>query len=195
MGRTFDDMYAAGVPPWDIGRAQPVVVSIAEAGGFSGKVIDVGCGTGENALELAGRGLEVTGVDSSPLAIEAAKRKAQARGSSAEFLLADALALGELGRNWDSALDCGVFHVFEDPERELYVSSLASALRPGAVLHLMCFSERQPGPYGPRRVTQAELRGSFADGWEVSQIVAALFETLLPVGPAQAWLATILRAS
>ena len=62
-------MYA-GVPPWDIGRAQPEVVRIADAGGFGGAVIDVGCGTGENALELSARGLAVVGADAAPRAIE-----------------------------------------------------------------------------------------------------------------------------
>ncbi|MDP9299995.1 MAG: class I SAM-dependent methyltransferase [Actinomycetota bacterium] len=192
--RGFDEMYA-GVPPWDIGRAQPEVVRIADAGGFAEPLIDVGCGTGENALELASRGLEALGIDASPRAIEAAKTKASERGLSAEFLVADALSLGSLGRRFRSALDCGVFHVFEDRERPDYVASLASALEPGGVLHLLCFSDLQPGSFGPRRVTQQELRDSFADGWDVREIVAATFVTNLPELQAKAWRATIVRAS
>ena len=192
--RGFDEMYA-GVPPWDIGRAQPEVVRIADAGGFSEPVIDVGCGTGENALELASRGLEVLGIDASPRAIEAARAKASQRGSSAEFLVADALSLGSLDRRFQTALDCGVFHVFEDHERPVYVASLASALRPGGVLHLLCFSDRQPGSFGPRRVTKQELWDPFADGWDVMEIVAATFVTNLPAVQAKAWRATIVRPS
>ena len=191
--RGFDEMYA-GVPPWDIGRAQPEVVRIAAAGGFAEPVIDVGCGTGENALELASRGLEVLGIDASPRAIGAAEAKASERGLPAEFLVADALDLGSLGRRFRTALDCGVFHVFDDPERPVYVASLASALERGGVLHLLCFSDRQPGSFGPRRVTQQELKHSFADGWDVSEIVATTFVTNLPELQAQAWLATIVRA-
>lgn len=181
-------MYA-GVPPWDIGRAQPEVVRIADEGGFNGDVIDVGCGTGENALELSARGLQVVGIDASPRAIEAARVKALERELPAEFLVADALSLGSLGRRFQSALDCGVFHVFEDHERPVYVASLASALGPGGMLHLLCFSDRQPGVTGPRRVTQDELRASFADGWDVVDIVAATFATNL--GEAQAWRASL----
>jgi ubiquinone/menaquinone biosynthesis C-methylase UbiE len=192
--RGFDEMYV-GVPPWDIGRAQPEVVGIAEAGGFAEPVIDIGCGTGENALELASRGLAVLGIDASPRAIEAARTKASEREISAEFLVADALALGSLDRRFRTALDCGVFHVFDDPERPVYVASLASVLEPGGVLHLLCFSDRQPGSFGPRRVTQQELRDSFADGWDVREIVAATFVTNLPELQAQAWLATIVRAA
>src|SRR5438093_6527360 len=95
--RGFDEMYT-GVPPWDIGRAQPEVVGIADAGGFADPVIDVGCGTGENALELASRGLEVLGIDASPRAIEAAKAKVSERGWSPGFLMATALPPGPLAR-------------------------------------------------------------------------------------------------
>jgi len=70
-----------------------------------------------------------------------------------------------LGRRFTSALDCGVFHVFEDDERPVYVASLAAALEPGGVLQLVCFSDLQPGTFGPRRVTQQEIRESFTDGW------------------------------
>jgi SAM-dependent methyltransferase len=138
-----------GVPPWDIGKAQPEVVRIAEAGGFKGAVVDVGCGTGENALELSARGSLVVGVDVAPRAIEKARAKALERSLPAEFLVTDAFSLDSLGRRFDTALDCGVFHVFEDRERPIYVASLASVLEPGGVLHLLCFSDRQPGAIGP----------------------------------------------
>jgi 2-polyprenyl-3-methyl-5-hydroxy-6-metoxy-1,4-benzoquinol methylase len=190
--RGFDEMYV-GVPPWDIGSAQPEVVRIADVGGFKGAVIDVGCGTGENALELSARGSAVVGVDAAPRAIEKARAKALERGSSAEFLVADAFSLGSLGRRFDTALDCGVFHVFEDRERPMYVASLASVLEPGGVLHLLCFSDRQPGDMGPRRVSQQELRDSFAEGWDVREIVPTTFVANLPGGGAQAWRATIAR--
>ena len=192
--RGFDEMYM-GVPPWDIGRAQPEVVRLADAGGFAGPVIDVGCGTGENGLELASRGLDVLGIDASPRAIGAATAKASERGSSAQFLVADALQLGSLARRFASVLDCGVFHVFEDDERPVYVASLAAALEPGGVLQLLCFSDLQPGTFGPRRVTQQEIRESFADGWDVREIAPVTFVTNLPELQANAWRATIARAS
>jgi 2-polyprenyl-3-methyl-5-hydroxy-6-metoxy-1,4-benzoquinol methylase len=75
----FDDAYR-GTPPWDIGRRQPAFVELALAGEIVGRVLDVGCGTGENALYLAQKGLVVAGVDGSPRAIHKAKEKAAERG-------------------------------------------------------------------------------------------------------------------
>jgi len=91
--RGFEGACQNGVPPWDIGRPQPAIVRLAEEGLIAGDVIDVGCGTGENALYLASRGIEVVGVDAAPTAVSRAQEKARQRGSSATFLVADALAL------------------------------------------------------------------------------------------------------
>ena len=171
----FEWAYRNGAPPWDIGRAQPVIVRLAEEGLVSGDVIDVGCGTGENALYLASRGMSVLGVDAAPTAIARAREKAQLRGSSATFLVADALALEGLGRRFDTAIDCGLFHTFSDADRIRFARSLHLALRPGARYILLCFSEHQPGGLGPRRVSQAEIRATFATGWKADSIVAERF--------------------
>src|SRR5881397_1035587 len=82
----FNEMYQ-GTPPWDIGRPQPVIVRLAEEGAIRGEVLDVGCGTGENALFLASRGLRVVGLDGAPRAIEKAEAKAQKRGARIEFVV------------------------------------------------------------------------------------------------------------
>ena len=111
-----------------------------------------GCGTGEHALLAAARGADAVGVDLSPLAIEIARRKAAERGLAARFEVADALNLGSLGLTFDTIIDSGVFHVFDDSQRARYVTSLGSVLRPGGSCYLMCFSDRQPGDWGPRRV-------------------------------------------
>ncbi|MGO9177956.1 MAG: SAM-dependent methyltransferase [Candidatus Limnocylindrales bacterium] len=192
----FDWAYLSGEPAWDIGRAQPVVERLAEEGAFAGSVLDVGCGTGENALYLASRGLAVIGVDAAPTAIARAQEKAAARGLTATFRVADALALPSLGQTFDAALDCGLFHVLSDAERVQFERSLRTVLRPGARYYLLCFSDRQPGSLGPRRVSQAEIRATFGERWRVDAIEAARFATRDPVRGAQAphaWLASLTR--
>jgi SAM-dependent methyltransferase len=97
-GRPWDASYDDGPPPWDIGRPQPAIVRLASEGGFAGAVLDVGCGTGENALHVASLGLPVLGVDvaETALAIAREKAKTKARGIEVEFAAADALQLERL---------------------------------------------------------------------------------------------------
>jgi SAM-dependent methyltransferase len=188
----FEGAYA-GTPPWDIGRPQGAFVRLAEAGAVRGRVLDVGCGTGEHALMAAGLGLEATGVDLAPTAIEIARGKARDRGLDARFLIADALDLAALGEPFDTVLDCGLFHVFDDHDRRLFVDSLGVAVEPGGRYFMLCFSDRQPGDWGPRRVRQDEIRSSFADGWRIDSIEPAVLEITIDPAGAAAWLAALTR--
>jgi SAM-dependent methyltransferase len=195
---SWDAAYAGSTPPpWDLGRPQPAFVRLAEQGLLTGQVLDVGCGTGEQTLLAASSGAEALGVDVSPLALEQARGKATARGIKARFEVADALSLGDLGVSFDTVIDSGLFHVFDDDNRARYVASLASVLRPGGHLYLMCFSDRQPGTLGPRRVSQDELRAAFRDGWTILALQADTFAVnpgLFPATTVQAWLASITRS-
>jgi SAM-dependent methyltransferase len=190
----FTDQTYAGTPPWDIGRPQGAFVRLANQGAIEGEVLDAGCGTGENALYLAGLGHAVVGIDVVPAAIERARAKALQRGFEARFLVADALRLEGLGRMFDAVIDSGLFHVFSDEERVPYVGSLASVLREGGRVFILCFSEREPGDWGPRRVTERELRDAFRGDWEVERIVPERLETNLG-HDAEGWLATVRRVA
>ncbi len=187
----FDESYA-GSPPWDIGRPQPIFAALAEAGIIQGRVLDAGCGTGEHTLMVAERGLEATGIDASIKAIQIARRKATDRGVAARFLVWDALALAELNEQFDTVLDSGLFHVFDDERRARYVRSLSAVVKPAGRLLLACFSDRQAGDWGPRRVRQAELRDAFADDWVIESIEPVQFHTNVEPPIAQAWLARII---
>jgi SAM-dependent methyltransferase len=194
MADRFETAYLEGSPPWDIGRAQPELVSLVDAGRITGRVIDIGCGTGENALYFATAGLDVVGLDASPEAIRQARDKAQRRSVLIRFDVGDVLDLGEHRESFDTATDSGVFHVFDDEDRPRYEDSLRGVLRPGGHLFLLCFSERQPGDWGPRRVTQRELRDTFTNGWHVDSIDEAHFATQVDdAHQVEAWLATITR--
>jgi SAM-dependent methyltransferase len=188
----FDRMYE-GRPPWDIGRPQLEVLRLLEDGEFVGTVLDAGCGTGEHALELARRGFRTSGVDSSPTAIRIARTKAAERGLRPEFQVADALRLETLGRRFDTVLDCGLFHVFDDDDRRRYVDSLGTVLNPGGRYLLLCFSDSEPRGGGPRRVSELEIRQSFRSGWTIERLRPARFETNLPGFTARAWSARLTR--
>lgn len=199
----FDTAYAdGGTPTWDLGQPQAAVLRLVDAGTFGPPgadtaVLDAGCGTGEHALLLAERGHRVVGVDLAVEAIGRAAAKAEARGLATDFLVHDALDLAALGRTFDVALDVGLFHTLGDEDRPRYAASLAAAVRPGGHAFVLCWSDRNPFGFGPRRVTRRELRAAFraATGWRVEGIVAETLETRLPAGNVAAWLARLTRVA
>jgi len=164
---TFESAYA-GQAPWDIGRPQKALLGVADR--IAGSVLDAGCGTGENALYFAGRGCAVTGIDFIEEAINRARRKAAERGVQATFTVKDATTLKDWSERFDNVIDSGLFHVFSDEDRRLFVEGLATVLKTGGRLFIMCFSDEEPGTQGPRRVSKEELYHAFTEGWNIESI-------------------------
>jgi cyclopropane fatty-acyl-phospholipid synthase-like methyltransferase len=143
----------------------------------------------------------VTGIDFVAEAIRRAKQKAAERGLTATFLTMDALALADLPEQFDNAIDSGLFHVFSDEDRQRYVAGLASCVKSGGKLFLLCFSDQEPGTHGPRRISEPELRAAFAQGWTIESIEPVRFSvrpdlkeiSFSPGGP-HGWFAKIRRA-
>ncbi|MGH3166616.1 MAG: class I SAM-dependent methyltransferase, partial [Trebonia sp.] len=144
-------------------------------------------------LLAVGLGLPATGVDAAPAAIEIARRKATERHLAARFLVHDALELGTLGGQFDTVLDSGLFHLFGDKERSRYAESLRRVVPPGGHYFMVCFSDRQPGTLGPRRVSQAEIEATFAEGWQIDAIVAVTMEVKNNPAGVRAWRASLTR--
>jgi cyclopropane fatty-acyl-phospholipid synthase-like methyltransferase len=194
---TFEALYA-GQAPWDIGKPQKPFLDVADQ--ITGSVLDAGCGTGDTALFLAGRGCKVTGVDFLEVPIQRAKQKAAERGVEATFLVKDALTLKDWTERFDNVIDSGLFHVFSDDDRRRYVEGLATVLKPGGRLFLMCFSDEEPGTQGPRRVSKEELHAAFAAGWAIESIKPVQVETrpdlkdmTFSEGGPKAWFAVVRR--
>ena len=196
---TFENAYA-GQAPWDIDRPQKTFLDVADR--VSGSVLDVGCGTGENALYFASRGCSVTGIDFLNEPISRAKRKSAQRRLKVTFLVRDALSLADWPERFDNVIDSGLFHVFGDADRKRYVAGLATVLKPGGRLFLLCFSDQEPGTFGPRRISKQELHAAFTDRWEIESIEPHRFEVRadlkdLPFSPGgpKAWFAVIRRTN
>jgi SAM-dependent methyltransferase len=166
--------YLFGRPRWDTGITPPELVELIEGGRVQpGRALDIGCGTGTNAVYLAQHGFEVVGTDVAWLAIRKAQRKARDAGVSATFHVGEAVKLGTaagppLKRLFELAVDIGCFHSLQSAQREAYASMLRRVLRQGG--HYLLYA------WGPRKLagrdvgltpedTEALLAGDFELCW------------------------------
>jgi cyclopropane fatty-acyl-phospholipid synthase-like methyltransferase len=134
-------------------------------------------------------------------AIRRARAKAVERGLTAEFLIKDAMTLGEWDRRFASVIDSGLFHVYAGDEQRRYVRGLANVLRPGGRLFLFTFTEEAP----EGGVSRQQLHEIFADGWDVESVelvrgevspeFTAEFPDAFPEGGPKGWFAIIRRKS
>lgn len=190
-----EELYASP-PPWDISRPQPAFLALADVGLLHGRVLDVGCGTGEHTLMAARLGLEATGIDLATNALDLAAKKAQEHGLTPRFMRHDARRLADLGERFDVVLDSLVFHGFRGQERAAYVESLRAAVKPGGRYFMLCFRDEPPTPSGRvHRLTPEEIRTAFADGWRVDAIDPITIESALPActGGIRGWRTALTR--
>ncbi len=177
-------------PPWEIGRPQPAFVELLRRGDLKqGSVLDVGCGTGENALFFAQNGFLVTGVDVAENALEVARSRSAERGLKVGFKQENALSLDFKGDDFDNVIDSGLFHTFSDEDRPIFTAEIARVLRSDGRYFMLCFSEKEPtGWGGPRRVTRKEIEDAFLPLFHINYIREELFQTRIHDRGGQAYL-------
>lgn len=193
-GAPWDASYQHGRAPWDIGRPQPAVAALSQRVTWRSPVLDVGCGSGENALLIAMTGATVVGVDVARTAVDLARSKARERGIPATFEVGDALSLARVGHAFSSVLDSGLFHSFDSSERSTYLQSLASVTVPGATFYLLCFSD-EGDDLGPHPVSAVELRDTVerSGAWTLEDLRPEILVSIYHPDGAPAWLATCRR--
>src|SRR5690349_5038890 len=165
-----------GRPRWDTGRPQPAFADLVASGAVGGRVVDVGCGTGEHVLLCAAAGLDATGLDIAEAPLVLARAKAADRGLTARFRQHDVRRIAELGETFDTVLDCGLFHIFTGADRIAYRSAIAAATRPGSHLFLLGFDGPQPGS-PQHQITADIISEAFADGWRTDRIEPTTLES------------------
>ena len=174
--------------PWDIGAAQPALATLP-AGIFSGRVLDVGAGTGDNAIWLASLpGVQaVQAVDLSPDAVEEARGRLAAASpqprAPLSFTVGDVFELPP-GPDWtgfDTLLDSAVFHcIGDDDAQRRYLASISARVKTGGRAVMLVFSDKNPDPWrGPRRISAAHAREMWtAAGWRVDSLEVSATELL-----------------
>ena len=130
--------------PWNVATPPEALVSLVESHMVEPcKAIDLGCGAGNYAIYLASKGFDVTGVDSSPTAIEIAKKNAKDKGVKCKFFAADVLGdLAEIEGPFEFAYDWGLLHHIFPKNRKKYVENIHRILKQKAKYLSVCFSEK-----------------------------------------------------
>lgn len=168
------------VIPWQLDAPQPIIIELADAGEITGPVLECGCGLGDNALFLAGRGYDVTAFDAAPTAIERDTAKATAAGVSVNFLVAEATTMHGIPDGFRTVIDSAMLHCLDADQRRAYLTALRRVCAPGATLHVLCFQ----GVVGtalplPASLDEQSLRAAFADGWTIRRFQPRHYTTAL----------------
>lgn len=171
----YDNLYD-GIPRWDIDYVQPEIAQLVNSNLLQGNVLDIGCGTGENAIYISKKGITVTGMDISLKAITKAQNKAKLKDANATFLVDDALNLKGNYKLFDTVIDSCLYHCIHEKEANQYITSLEKLLVTGGNLYILCFSEFEPLEWGPRRIKEYELIQFFQKNWKINFIRKAEIE-------------------
>ena len=174
MSAGYAIAYRFGLTPWEkAGRDAAVQFDALldrEQDGTPpyGRALDIGCGTGDHAINLARRGWDVTGVDFVPRALDAARAKTEQAGVRVRYVEADVTDMAtQVGGNFALLLDVGCFHGLKPQQRPAYVQQVQTVSRPGSTLLMLAFQpgRRPPAPL-PRGASRQELEQAFPD-WEL----------------------------
>jgi SAM-dependent methyltransferase len=174
----WNESYASGQLPWDTGQPEPLLVEFVTSGRITPSLtLEIGAGTGTNAIWMAERGFDVLGVDLSPLAAEKAEAKRGERALSCRFAACDFLAAAPPGGPFQFVFDRGCFHVFDEPEeREQFAARVAAALAPGGFwLSLIGSTEGPPREMGPPRRSARDISRAIEPVLEIVELRSAEF--------------------
>jgi SAM-dependent methyltransferase len=194
----FRAVYNVGAP-WDIGAPQPDMVALLNEYPPSDPVLDIGCGSGDLAIHLAGVGHQTMGVDFIETAIDQANRKRASLPADIQqrltFRVGNAARPTTLNRQFGAVVDSGFLHLLDAGESFALVAELSAALGSGGRYYLHEFAIEFPVPDTPRAVNEAELRTAFdpAHGWRILDIRSGNFHNTV-AEPVPAILACIERA-
>lgn len=168
----WDGHYATGFLPWDTGQTEPLLVQLIERSDRRGRVLEIGCGTGTNAVWLATKGFEVVALDLSPRAVAQARARAAEAGVAVDFREVDFLNERLAAGPFDLVFDRGCFHVFDAPEDQArFAVRVAGLLAPGGRwLSLVGSTEGAPRETGPPRRSARDLAAAIEPHLEIQEL-------------------------
>ena len=183
-------------PPWDIHAPQPEIVKLAENNEIKGaRVLDIGCGLGDNAIFLAKKGFLVTGIDIAQLAIEKGKKRAAKQGVTVDFRVGDVFRLDDYfeEESFDTVLDSGLFHSLDDEEKLPFAKQVWKVLVNGGKYFLLCFSDTEQGSEKPKGINKEEIRRTFSKTFRVDYLRDAFVAAKIRDGGAGGYIASMTK--
>ncbi len=181
----MDEIYRKMSPeeiPWNMEEPPKALVELVESEKVKPcKTLDMGCGTGNYAVYLAGKGFEVTGVDISPTAIMIAQENARKKRVRCDFIAADVLGnLKEVEESFDFAYDWEVLHHIFPEQREKYLQNVHRKLNFGCQYLSLCFSDENPqfGGSGKYRETPLGTVLYFSSETELRDLFSKYFNII-----------------
>ncbi|HEY2471376.1 MAG TPA: class I SAM-dependent methyltransferase [Terracidiphilus sp.] len=170
---SWNESYASGELPWDTGEPEPLLIEFVTSDRIRPtRMLEIGAGTGTNALWLAERGFDVLGIDVAPLAIERAISKREGRDLHCRFAALDFLVATPPERSFEFVFDRGCFHVFDEPgERAEFAARVAAALVPGGLwLSLIGSTEGGSREMGPPQRSAREIALAIEPALEIVEL-------------------------
>lgn len=185
----FRERYRSGNTPWDVGRPDFNLIEVVTGEPIQPcKALEIGCGTGDNAIWLARKNFHVTGCDASGVALEKATIKADEAGVACRFVQIDFLVDTIEGGPFGFVFDRGCFHAFtSDEERRLFARKVACHLAPaGLWMTLVGNADEDRQDPGPPQRTAGDIVLAVEPCFEILVLQTSRFESNHP-DPARAW--------
>lgn len=196
----WDERYSTRQTPWDSGRPSRELERILDERPIKPcRTLEIGCGTGTNAIFLAKRGFTVTGVDVAALAVEQARAKSKEAGLNVDFRVADILSAADLGPPFDLVFDRGVYHHLRNIDLWGFLTALARLTQSGGHYLTLAGNANDrltPPESGPPVVRAADIATELSPLFDLVQLREFTFEGIVvdgkPVSPL-AWSALFRR--
>ena len=181
----WNERYRDGDTPWDTNRPSTELVRVLGEWSITpGRVLEIGCGTGTNAVYLAQQGYQVTAQDLSPRAIEQAKARAAREGALVDFLTGDVLELADSSDPFPFVFDRGVYHIVRQVDVERFVDVMSQLTAPGGLYLALAGNDEEPNPTegGPPRVSVRDICHDFDTGFQIVQLREFYFDPIQLAG-------------
>jgi len=190
----WDAVYREGTPPWDTGKPHAELARVLDEYRLRPRtVLEIGCGTGADAILLARRRFEVTAVDCSPIAIERARLRAEQHGALLRFVQSDIFDFARSAGTFDLVYDSGAYHALRRTHLQRFLDVLWRVTRPGSYYFCLAGAPRELDDEGPPQVSEDEIHNELGRLFEFVHLRPIRLDSIANPEGYPAWSCLMLR--